>query len=253
MTAVPGPDQDPGRMLIIIPAWNEEDVIAGTLADVFSHKPEHADVVVVSDGSTDATAQIASEAGARVLDLPVNLGVGGAMRAGFLLARRERYRFAVQVDADGQHDPKEITELVKACEAGHADVVIGARFAGKGDYTVHGPRHWAMVMLSRVLSTVCHTRLTDTTSGFKLCGPKAIELFSRDYPAEYLGDTIEALVIAARSGLVVRQVPVEMRPRAGGTPSHNPLSSARFLFRAFLALTVSLSRPKPQNEVEQMP
>lgn len=247
MTVVPGPDQDPGRMLIIIPAWNEEDVIAGTLADVLSHKPEHADVVVVSDGSTDATAQIAREAGARVLDLPVNLGVGGAMRAGFLLARRERYHFAVQVDADGQHDPEEIAELVDAQRTQEADVVIGARFAGKGAYKVRGPRQWAMTLLSWTLSGVCHTRLTDTTSGFKLCGPRAIELFSRDYPAEYLGDTVEALVIAARAGLRIRQVPVEMRPRAGGTPSHNPLSSARFLMRALLALAVSLSRPRDRS------
>ena len=121
--------------------------------------------------------------------------------------------------------------------------MIGARFAGKGDYSVRGPRWWAMKVLSWILSRVCGTRLTDTTSGFKLSGRRAIELFAREYPAEYLGDTIEALVIAARSNLVVRQIPVAMRPRAGGTPSQNPFKAAKFLGRAFVALGVSLTRP----------
>ena len=131
----------------------------------------------------------------------------------------------------------------RGAEEAGADVVIGARFAGKGDYSVRGPRWWAMRLLSFILSRVCGTRLTDTTSGFKLSGRRAIELFAREYPAEYLGDTIEALVIAARSNLVVRQVPVAMRPRAGGTPSQNPLKAAKFLGRAFVALGISLTRP----------
>lgn len=242
-------------MLIIIPAWNEEQVLGDVLDDVRAHKPQDADIVVVSDGSTDDTAEIARRAGVTVLDLAINLGVGGAMRAGYVYAQRKGYHFAVQLDADGQHDPAEIQTLVDQQRVEHADIVIGARFAGKGDYEVHGPRHWAMAILSRTLSRVCRTKLTDTTSGFKLCGPRAIALFARDYPAEYLGDTVEALVIAARAGLKVRQVGVAMRPRAGGTPSHNPLSSARFLMRAFLALGVSLSRRKtlvglPRGESE---
>ncbi len=231
-------------MLIIIPAWNEQEVLGSVLEDVMQHKPAGADILVVSDGSQDATAMIARAAGVTVLDLPINLGVGGAMRAGFVYAHRRGYRFAVQLDADGQHDPAEIPGLLEKQNADQADIVIGARFAGKGDYAVRGPRHWAMAVLSHTLSRVCHTKLTDTTSGFKLCGPRAIELFARDYPAEYLGDTVEALVIAARAGLKIRQVGVAMRPRAGGTPSHNPLSAARFLLRAFLALGISLSRPK---------
>lgn len=100
-----------------------------------------------------------------------------------------------------------------------------------------------MKVLSTILSRVCETKLTDTTSGFKLSNRKAIALFARNYPAEYLGDTIEALVIAKRHGLTIRQVPVEMRPRAGGEPSHNPLKAARFLIRAFIALSVALTRP----------
>ncbi|MDC4232647.1 glycosyltransferase family 2 protein [Actinomyces sp. B33] len=237
------------RVLVIIPAWNEEEVLAGVLREVLTSVQGVADVLVVSDGSTDRTARIARDAGVAVLDLPLNLGVGGAMRAGYLYAARHDYDYAVQLDADGQHDPAEIPALLDRSRSEGADLVIGARFAGKGDYSVRGPRHWAMKVLSVILSRVCGTRLTDTTSGFKLCTRRAIGLFSRDYPAEYLGDTIEALVLASRRGLVIRQEPVEMRPRAGGEPSHDPLKAAVFLIRAFLALGVALSRPRVPSPV----
>ena len=153
------------------------------------------------------------------------------------------YDYACQLDADGQHDPTEIETLIETASSEHADVVIGSRFAGKGDYQARGPRKWAMNLFSFILSRVCHTHLSDTTSGFKLYGPRALSLFAHNYPAEYLGDTIGALVIAARSHLVVREVGVQMHPRAGGEPSHNPIKSALFLVRATLALTVALTRP----------
>ena len=231
------------RLLIVIPAWNEEAVLGDVLEAVKAEKPSFADILVVSDGSVDATASIARAAGVAVLDLPVNLGVGGAMRAGFQYARRSGYQYACQLDADGQHDPGEIETLIDTASREGADVVIGSRFAGKGNYEARGPRKWAMNLFSFILSRVCHTRLSDTTSGFKLYGPRALSLFARNYPAEYLGDTIGALVIAARSHLVVREVGVQMHPRAGGEPSHNPIKSALFLVRATLALVVSLSRP----------
>lgn len=174
------------------------------------------------------------------------------MRAGYLYAERHGYRRAIQLDADGQHDPTEIDTLFAAAEAEDADLVIGARFAGKGDYKVRGPRQWAMKLLSVILSRVCGTRLTDTTSGFKLANRRTIQLFAHEYPAEYLGDTIEALVIAKRSGLRIRQAAVVMRPRAGGTPSHSPLKAARFLIRAFLALGVALSRPSSQFKTTEV-
>lgn len=202
-----------------------------------------ADFLVVNDGSTDRTAKVAHRGRTMVLDLPLNLGVGGAMRAGYKFAARKGYETAVQVDADGQHDPADVARVVGALSHEGADVVIGARFAGEGTYTVRGPRRWAMKLLSASLSRLTGTRLTDTTSGFKASGRRAIELFAADYPAEYLGDTIESLVIASRAGLVVRQVGVTMRPRAGGTPSHNPAKAALFLGRAVLALLIALSRP----------
>lgn len=229
-------------LLIIIPALNEEQSLPAVLADLRAQVPE-ADLLVVDDGSTDGTAQVARQGGALVLPLAYNLGVGGAMRAGYRFAQREGYAVAVQVDADGQHDPGQVHELVALLTAGEADVVIGARFAGRGSYTVRGPRRWAMSVLSGVLSRIAHTRLTDTTSGFRAANRAAIRQFAADYPAEYLGDTVEALVIACRAGLVVRQVPVEMRPRQAGEPSHDPWRAAVFLGRAVLAVLIAVSRP----------
>lgn len=227
---------------MILPAWNEQEALPGVLDDLLETLP-WADVLVVNDGSTDKTSEVARRGRTMVLNLPLNLGVGGAMRAGYKFARNKGYRIAVQLDADGQHDPHEVPNLLRTMQEESADVVIGARFAGQGAYSVRGPRRWAMRLLSVVLSRVAGTRLTDTTSGFKASNRRAIELFATEYPAEYLGDTIESLVISARSGLRVRQVGVSMRPRAGGAPSHNPAKAALFLARAVLALLIALTRP----------
>lgn len=243
------PEPAQSRLLVIIPAWNEQETLGAVIGEVRTALPE-AHVLVVNDGSTDRTSEVATEASARVLDLPINLGVGGAMRAGYTYAYRQGFDRTVQLDADGQHDPAAVGDLLRAMDAEHADIVIGARFAGVGDYTVRGPRKWSMRLLSLVLSRVTGTRLTDTTSGFKACNRSAIRLFAANYPAEYLGDTIESLVIAARAGLRVRQVGVEMRPRAGGRPSHSPFKAAVFLVRALLALVIALSRPSEPVTIE---
>jgi glycosyltransferase involved in cell wall biosynthesis len=227
--------------LIVMPALNEEEAIGNVIAEVQTKLPG-IHVLVVDDGSTDRTAEIARAAGARVLSLPYNLGVGGAMRAGFKYARQHDYENVVQVDSDGQHDPAGVPTLVAAL-ASH-DLVLGARFAGEGDYSVSGPRKWAMVVLAKVISGLAKSELTDTTSGFRATGPRAIELFAEHYPAEYLGDTVESLVIAARAGCRIRQIPVAMRPRAGGTPSHNPLKATAYLGRAAMALVIALMRPR---------
>lgn len=229
------------RLLVVIPAYNEEASVAGVIAEVRVTLPT-TDILVVDDGSRDSTSARASSAGAVVMRLPFNLGVGGAMRTGFRYALEFGYDAVVQVDADGQHDPTTVPTLVSALDS--ADIVIGARFAGAGEYRVRGPRAWAMRLFATVLSRTAQTRLTDTTSGFRAAGPRAIALFAEHFPAEYLGDTIESLVIASRAGLVVRQVPVAMRPRSAGTPSHNPIKSAVYLGRASLALVFAHLRPR---------
>jgi len=228
------------RTLIVMPALNEEASVGAVVREVIEALPG-AGCLVVDDGSTDGTSTVASRAGATVARLPYNLGVGGAMRLGFKYALAYGFDNVVQIDSDGQHDPRTVPELIAALDG--ADLVIGARFAGEGDYAARGPRRWAMRMLATTLSRTAHTRLTDTTSGLKASGPRAVRLFAEHYPAEYLGDTIESLVIAARSGFVIKQLPVSMRPRAGGTPSHPPVKAALYLARALLALAFALLRP----------
>ncbi|HET6910778.1 MAG TPA: glycosyltransferase family 2 protein [Mycobacteriales bacterium] len=227
------------RCLVVVPALNEEDAVGAVISDVKAVDPQ-AHIVVVDDGSTDRTSDVAKAAGADVISLPFNIGVGGALRAGFRYARRFGYQVVVQVDGDGQHNPEHIPDLLAALEG--ADVVIGARFAGVGDYQVRGARKLAMQLLARSLSRRTGERLTDTTSGFRAFNRRAVEVFANDYPAEYLGDTVEALVIASRAGLRVTQVPVEMRPRTTGTPSHRSLKSTIYLGRVFLALAMSRIR-----------
>ena len=228
------------RTLIVMPAFNEEESVGDVVREVFSALPG-VHCLVVNDGSADQTTAIARRAGAVVAELPVNLGVGGAMRLGFKYAIAHGFDNVVQIDSDGQHDPSNVLALLERLD--DADLVIGARFAGVGDYEARGPRRWAMRVLSVILSRTARTSLTDTTSGFKASGPRAVALFASHYPAEYLGDTIEALVIASRAGCRIEQVPVVMRVRAGGQPSHNPLRAAAYLGRAFVALCFALIRP----------
>lgn len=230
--------------LIVMPAWNEEESVARVVTEVLKELPGIR-CLVVSDGSTDHTEFEAASAGASVLALPFNLGVGGAMRLGFKFALENGFENVVQIDADGQHDPKNVRALLAQLE--NFDIVIGARFAGEQSYDIRGPRRWAMWILSKSLSKVTHTKLTDTTSGFKANGPRAVKLFAEHFPAEYLGDTVEALVIAARAGCTVTQVPVSMRERMGGQPSHNPAKAALYLGRAVLAFVFAIMRPRVKD------
>ncbi|MFF3028518.1 glycosyltransferase family 2 protein [Microbacterium sp. NPDC057944] len=231
--------EDSHRVLVIVPAWNEEANVANTIREILAADSRY-DVVVVDDGSTDGTAAAARDAGATVLVLPFNLGVGGAMKTGYTYAQRHGYASAIQVDADGQHNPANIAEVLGGLE--HADISIGARFAEVGDYSVRGPRRWAMLFLAGVVSRVAKTRLTDVTSGFRAANRRAIDQYVQYYPAEYLGDTIDSLVAAAHAGLSVTQVPVAMRPRAHGNPSQGPIGSTVYLFRSVFALGLALMR-----------
>ena len=239
------------RVLIIIPAWNEQDAITGTIREIAECVPD-ADLLVVDDGSSDHTAARATAAGATVCSLPFNLGVGGAMRTGYRYALRHGYDVAVQIDADGQHDPRNLPRLLARLDgadgADGADIVIGARFATPDDpYKVRGPRRWAMRLLAAALSRAARTRLTDVTSGYRASNRRAIALFATHYPAEYLGDTVESLVIAARARCTITQEPVTMRARTAGRASHSPLKASVYLFRAVVALLLALVRDWPSQ------
>jgi len=218
---------------VAIPAWNEEASITEVIEKVRTHQPD-VDILVVDDGSTDATATAAEEAGATVISLPFNVGVGGAMRTAFLYAKREGYRAIVQVDADGQHDPADLDRVLGGLD--DADIVVGTRFHPDSMYFVGGPRRWAMVLLSKALTSMNKGTISDPTSGFRSAGPRAIALFALEYPADYLGDTVGSLAIAIRKGLVIHETPVTMYFRQFGRPSKNALWSALYLGRASLAI-----------------
>jgi glycosyltransferase involved in cell wall biosynthesis len=233
------------RVLVVLPALNEGPSVGTVVRDVRSRHPQY-DVLVVDDGSTDGTAAAAGAAGALVCSLPFNLGVGGAMRTAYKFAARHGYQVVVQVDADGQHDPSYIEKLVDGLA--DADLVIGARFAGVGEYRAAFARRLAMRLLAGVLSRLAKRPLTDVTSGFRAAGPRCIELFALHYPAEYLGDTVESLVIALRTGSSEAQIPVEMRARAHGTSSQSSTKAALYLARSIAALGLALVRQWPLPE-----
>ena len=237
---------DASSELVAIPAWNEEGSIAEVIAKVQEHRPD-VDILVVDDGSQDSTASLARQAGATVVSLPFNVGVGGAMRTAFLYAQRHSYRALAQVDADGQHDPGDLDRILEGLDT--ADIVVGTRFHPNSMYFVGGPRRWAMVLLSKALSRMNRGTISDPTSGFRSAGPRAIDLFAAEYPADYLGDTVGSLAIAIRQGMVVHEAPVTMYFRQTGRPSKNALWSAMYLGRATLAiLATSLKRRTPRTD-----
>jgi len=207
--------------LVVTPAHDEEAsvglVVEGVRALGFRS-------LVVDDGSTDNTSLVARSAGATVLSLPVNLGVGAALRTGFRYATRHGFKRVVQLDADLQHPPEAIPLLLEAADRG-ADLVVGSRFASGYDA---GPRRVAMRLLSVVVSRRIGVQITDPTSGFKAVSEPLLSEFARSYPSEYLGDTVEALLQAGAFGASVVEVPVPMQPRAAGTPTTTPHAAGHF-------------------------
>lgn len=236
------------RVLVVIPTFNEQATIGDVVERVTQAVPS-AEVLVVDDGSSDRSASVAHAAGATVCRLPYNLGVGGALRVGYRYALNRGYAQVVQIDADGQHDPSDIPKLLDGLS--DADIVIGARFAGRGRFEVSRLRRFAMWMLARRISKIAGTMINDATSGFRVANADAIELFARTYPVEYLGATVEALVIAARSGLRIVQIPVEMEIRQGGTPSHGAVRAAVYVLRAFAVIAMSRLQRWPPSGTEE--
>jgi glycosyltransferase involved in cell wall biosynthesis len=205
------------RPLVLIPAFNEQDSIGATLSDLAGLDFDVA-VLVVDDGSHDHTAMVARAHGARCLQLPYNLGVGAAVRAGLRWAAEQGHTRAVVVDADGQHDAQSIARLLGALDAG-ADVAVGSRFGAEAPYDVTRLRRGGMRLLAGIVRRLTHLPLTDVTSGFRAFNARAIQYLAREYPVEYLADTVEVLLRCYSAGLRIAEVQVAMRPRAAGKPS----------------------------------
>jgi glycosyltransferase involved in cell wall biosynthesis len=226
--------------LLIIPAFNEAEALPAVLADLSELDLDH-DVVVVDDGSTDGTADVARAGGATVLELPFNLGIGGALRTGFLYAVREGYDRAVQFDGDGQHDPGEVSALLAALDDG-ADMAVGSRFAGTAtSYDVGRVRARAMGVLRAAVRGLSGQSFTDTSSGFRAFRRPVLEFFARNYPSEYM-ESVEALVLASLNGFRIAEIRVHMREGVGGEPSNRRWRLVYHYLRVLLVLTASASR-----------
>jgi glycosyltransferase involved in cell wall biosynthesis len=231
------------RRLAIVPALNEAETISRVIAEIRSFDPEF-EILVVDDGSTDDTTERALEAGAKVLRLPLNLGIGGAMQAGYVYALEGGYDVAVQVDGDGQHDPSELGRLLQPILDGNADMVIGTRFAGERSYRAPIGRSIGIRLFAAIVSLRVRQRMTDTTSGFRAVNRRGISVFAGDYPHDY--PEVETVVTATRGGLRIAEVPVEMRLRAAGRSSITNVGSVYYVLKVLLALFIGLL---PQGKV----
>ena len=228
------------RYLVFLPAYNEEASIGATINAIRKYHPD-VDILVVDDGSHDTTSFVAKTHGATVLRLPVNVGVGGAIRCAFRYALDNDYESAYQVDADGQHNPKYLSDLMLKVESG-ADLVIGTRFGGSHRYPMSLTRRLTIKIISAVLYLFTKCVYTDPTSGFRGFSSKAISELYPNFPTEYLGDTIQSLMLAHYMELKTTEVQVEMQARQGGIPSSGPFKSVGHLLRALFAIFVSQLR-----------
>ena len=227
-------------VLAIVPAFNEAESIGSTL-DELRRAVQELDVVVIDDGSGDDTGAIAAAHGARVLRLPFNLGIGGALRTGFRFADAAGYERAFQFDADGQHDPTEVAALLAPLNDG-ADMVVGSRFhTGDVGYVIGRVRRGAMASLRMMLRVLVRQTFTDTSSGFRAFNRRIIHFYASNYPADYM-ESVEALFLACTEGFTVAEVPARMRGRSGGQPSNRRFRLLYHYVRLNLVLLVSARR-----------
>jgi glycosyltransferase involved in cell wall biosynthesis len=228
------------KKIVIVPAYNEEKSIGAVLAEIKEFCRDF-DILVVNDGSTDRTEEVARTVpGARVVTLPVNVGIGGAVQTGFLFARRHDYDVAVQVDADGQHRPAEVGRLLDPILRDEADTVVGSRFMEKSRYRGRIWRRLGIRLFALTNRLFLQERITDSTSGFRAYNRRAIAVLSETYPDDY--PEPEAVYILKKRGLRIREVPVEMAGRRAGKSSIGFIESIYYMIKVFLAIFVLFLR-----------
>jgi hypothetical protein len=236
------------KALVVIPAFNEEASIRRVIEGVRSMLPKST-IFVVNDGSKDLTSEKARCDGVIVLDLPFNLGIGGAMQAGYKYAYEKGYDIAIQVDADGQHDPKEIPKLLRALAEEKFDMVIGSRFLGNSEFKSSLMRRIGISLFSAVISTIAGQKITDPTSGFRAASRKAIQLFASNYPQDY--PEPEAVVLLHQCRLKMGEVPVEMSQRYSGESSITKIRSVYYVVKVLLAIIVDCFKKPPFLKQEE--
>jgi hypothetical protein len=237
-----------GKILVIVPAYNEEGSVGKVVEEVHTHLSQ-VEVLVVNDGSTDLTSEIAKSKGAIVLDLPFNLGIGGTMQAGYQYAYEKGYDIAIQVDGDGQHNPKEIGKLLKALEEKKIDMAIGSRFIGGLGYRSSTMRRIGISIFSQVISMIVRQRITDPTSGFRASNRKAIQLFASNYPQDY--PEPEVVILLHQCHLKMEEVPVGMSERYSGESSITKIRSVYYMVKVLLAIFVDCFKKPPLLEQER--
>ena len=228
------------KILVVIPALNEEERIATVVQQVMEQVPE-AQIVVVNDGSSDRTAQEALAYGAKVLSHPFNMGYGVALQTGYKYALKNDFDFLLQMDGDGQHDPRYLRALLKEVEVGEVDVAIGSRFLGVGEYHVPWLRRIGMLLFGFVASRLNGQRITDPTSGYQALGRRAIEFYTHDsFPGDY--PDADVLVMLHRAGLLMREMPVRMRPNSNGHSMHSGLKPLYYTYKMLISIILNLFR-----------
>lgn len=228
-----------GSLLAIIPSYNEELALPGTVRDLRENRPD-ADILVIDDGSSDQTSAVGRSLGCRVVTLPGNLGIGGAVQTGLMYANDHGYEYAVQFDADGQHIAGEIEKVLAVVREGHADVAIGSRFLAPGGFRSSAARRLGIRLFQAVISAAIRRRITDSTSGFRVFNRDVIRFLALDYPCDY--PEVEAIIVLWKNGFRIKEVPVEMRERQAGTSSIRPLHSVYYMIKVMLAILMNVLR-----------
>ena len=223
------------KKLIIIPAYNESENILNTVKVIQEDAPDF-DYVVINDCSKDNTLQLLEDNHINHVNLPVNLGIGGAVQTGYKYALENNYDVAVQVDGDGQHDPKYLKVLADALEKNDADMVIGSRFINNEGFQSTFMRRVGIVYFTKLIHLLTGKTITDPTSGFRMCNRRVIELFSKDYPRDY--PEPESIVALLKRNMDVMEVPVQMKERQGGVSSINASKSVYYMIKVSLAILI---------------
>ena len=223
------------KILLIIPAYNEEENIEKVVGNIVRNFPQY-DCLVVNDGSADRTGELCEKDGFSVLNLPLNLGIGGAVQAGYLYAKKNNYDIAIQIDGDGQHNIVYAEQMIPLLEEGRADVVIGSRFIRREGFQSSGARRAGIWILSALIKICTGTKVYDVTSGFRAVNRQFIDIYSRDYSSDY--PEPEAIVTAVMYGGRIREIPVIMNERQGGVSSIKFWNSIYYMIKVTLAILI---------------
>lgn len=227
------------KKLIIIPAFNEEANIEKTVTSIQKDAKEF-DYVIINDCSTDSTRKICEQKGYNVVNLPINLGIGGAVQTGYKYAYENGYDVAVQVDGDGQHDPEFLNKMAEYIEKNKVDMVIGSRFIEKKGFQSSVTRRMGIKFFSVLIKLLTGSVITDPTSGLRMVGRNVMEIFAKDYPRDY--PEPESVVAVLRKKLVVKEIPVIMHEREGGVSSISPKKSIYYMIKVTLAILIERIR-----------